>query len=123
MKNILQPLLVIALTGLVLYQSFFQRSALKEARDLTHQLHTQLDTLRIISQQYEATHQHYLEVHRQLLHSQHRATHLSSELSLLAMQQQTEVKDIQQQLRDLLAYDRQSLLLPSHSIDSLLFQP
>lgn len=123
MKNTAQLLLVIVLVGLIGYQSFFQRRALQEARDLTHQLHTHLDTLRLITARYNATHQQYLEVHRQLLHTQHRATHMSRELTRLSNGQVEDVKDIQQQLRDLLAYDRQSLLLPPLSIDSLLFEP
>ena len=124
MKAIYQTVMVLALAGLVIYQSFFQNNALSEVQNLSLQLHHQLDTLGMITDRYEETHKHYLELHRQLIHSQTRAHHINRELTRLSMGQQQDLRTLQAEIQALLAAHRVKLQgLPSHSVDSLLFQP
>ena len=123
MKNTLHLLLIIALAVLVIYQSFVQEKVLKEAQHLSIRMETHLDTLQQISNRYTMSHQRYVELHRRLLHTQKRASHLSEELTVIANDRQAELQDIYRALHGLIAYDRQQLLVPDPSIDSLLFRP
>ena len=123
MKNTVQTLLVLLLASIVLFQSIVHQKAIDEAKTLTHQFAAHLDTLQLISMQYETNHQRYVALHKKLLHTQKRATHLSSALSVISNNQRAELEQIQEELQKLVAYDRKHLIQSDPAIDSLVFLP
>lgn len=124
MKLIYQTILVIILSGLILYQSAVQERTHRQVTHLSTTLQTQLDTLGSITQRYEQTHRQYEMLVEQLMQSHHRTRFINEELSRLSYGQQQDIASLQAELSLLLHSSQLQLpALPFHSIDSLLFQP
>lgn len=124
MKIHKQSILVLVLIGLIVYQSAVQNRARREVQQLSRQFKIQLDTLSHIATRYDHIQQHYENIHKELLLTQHRTQHVHQELTRLSLEQQQDVQVLQAELQALLQLTQvDKTFLPSHSIDSLLFKP
>ena len=124
MKIHKQSILVLVLVGLVVYQSAVQNRAHREVQQLSRQFTRQLDTLSHIATRYDRIQQHYENIHKDLLLTQHRTQRMHQELNRLSLEQHQDVQVLQAEIQALLQLTQvENSLLPSHSIDSLLFKP
>ena len=107
MKNTQIPtIILLALGGLILYQSIVNHGSIRQAQTLSRSLKAQLDTLQLIATQYERIHQSYEALYIELLLSQHHVSDFSRELDRMATDQQTDVMRIRDRLQEVLAtYD------------------
>ena len=102
----IHPIILLALGGLILYQSIVNHGSIRQAQTLSMTLKAQLDTLQLIATQYERIHQSYEALYIELLLSQHHVSDFSRELDRMATDQQTDVMRIRDRLQEVLAtYD------------------
>lgn len=123
--NHIHTALLILLTGLIIYQSFFQNGHLRQAQNLTATMATQLDTLQAISTQYQNIHHTYEDVYQQLVLSRYRVIDMSRQLAVISQDQQASVDQIQDALQMLLSeYDTIPVgLTNDKDFHDILFQP
>lgn len=110
MKTIRTYLLIIllAFTGLFLYQSFLIKGSFQQAQSLSRTFDAHLDTLQSLTTQYQHIQKNYELLYQQLLLSQHQAHDLNFDLSQTATEQQQQVTQIRDSLRQILVdYDSQ----------------
>lgn len=58
----IHTLILLVLTGLILYQSFTNGGTVRQAKELTHSLEIQLDSLQVIYESYQRIHETYVGV-------------------------------------------------------------
>ena len=123
--NHIHTALLILLTALIIYQSFFEGGNLRQAQALTSTMATQLDTLRSISTQYQDIHHTYEGVYRQLVASRYRVMDMSRQLAVISRDQQASVHQIQDAPQVILSeYDSLPIALTDDKdINDILFQP
>ncbi len=103
MKSIpIQYLILLILLGLIVYQSIIHRGVYHQALTLSHSLEVQLDTLQSITATNQRIHQNYEALHVQLLLSQHRVSDLGEDMTQVSNDQQQDVMQIRDSLRQLL---------------------
>lgn len=93
------PILVVILAGLVAYNIFFGRSAVKEAKRLTKELEQSVDSLRDVANSYEEMQYEYVELYNELSQTKVKLSDLKMQLKKINSLQTNDVGVIQQRLR------------------------
>ncbi|MBU2916189.1 hypothetical protein [Reichenbachiella agariperforans] len=108
-------IILLVLVGLIVYQSLVNQDSFRQAQSLSQSLKVQIDTLQSIAAQYERIHQNYETIHAQLLLSQHRISDMNQDLTRISDEQQQDVIQIRDSLRQVLrTYDAVSPNMMSH---------
>ncbi|UXP31502.1 hypothetical protein N6H18_14210 [Reichenbachiella agarivorans] len=116
---------LVALAGLIIYQSFLTQRAVQKGQHFTQKLSAQIDSLQSISEAYQRLHQDYAGIYQQLILSRLHVSQLRAQVDGISTAQQADVRQIREGLQEILSpmdtIQFKPLSVMPH--DEILFQP
>ncbi|MTI22980.1 hypothetical protein E1176_18260 [Fulvivirga sp. RKSG066] len=120
------PLLLVLITGLLIYSVFFGQSSVKETKKLARELKQQVDTLSMLNEKYDRLQQKYLLLYNDLRNTRADIYSFKKKVEAVSKQQTSNVKNIKAELNRIIEqYDSLEQIhhdsLSFVAIDSLKF--